>query len=109
MRRKLQCSKRKWERVASEEAIAAGLEPSKVLAGDRTRPYLQARWKAFQRLLDAGCSSAQIGKASGFNHTTVLHACSASMRQRRIDRYLLTRPYKSPYRAYSVFAQTEAA
>jgi hypothetical protein len=63
-----------WTRVATEEAIASGVDPCAVLAGIKRRPLVDVRRRAWRRLKDApqGYSLAGIGRVSGFNHATII-------------------------------------
>ncbi len=70
-----QPSQSHWQRVATQEAEAAGLDPVKLLAGVKTRGYPQARWRAWARLKaeDHRYSLIGIGRVSGFDHSSVHH------------------------------------
>ena len=56
-------------------AKAAGLDPVKVLAGEKANIFVAARWLAFRSLNQRGFSYYSIGRASGFDHTTVRWGC----------------------------------
>lgn len=64
-----------YERIAREIAKAQGVDPVKVLAGDRRRPFMCVRHEAFWRLRhgERRCSFPQIGGWAGFHHTTVMN------------------------------------
>lgn len=87
---KLYCPPSKWSRTATAEAVQAGLDPALVLAGDRRKPYVQARWRAWERLYVAGYSYASIGATSGWHHTVIMHGCKPQMRESRIKKYYST-------------------
>lgn len=84
---KLGCSPRKWKIVATEEALAAGLNPIQVLAGCKQRKFVEARWRAWRRLSAKGYSYASIGAASSYNHTTVMHGCDHARQTARRERW----------------------
>jgi hypothetical protein len=71
---KLHCPPSLWERKATKAALEAGLNPVEVLAGSRTIEHITIRWKVWRELSNAGYSYFSIGKASGFDHTSVRHA-----------------------------------
>ncbi len=73
----LGCTPSIWEREATEQALRAGLDPVKVMAGVGTNIYVAARWLAFRGLRARGFSYNSIGKASGFDHSTIMWACYA--------------------------------
>lgn len=87
MRQKLQCSKARYEHLAKCLALEAKIDPRPVLSGDKGRQFRSIRWTAWKILHDAGCSAAQIGKASGFDHTTVIYALTPEWRHLRRARY----------------------
>jgi hypothetical protein len=62
-----------WIRVASEEAVAAGLDPVRLMAGDKARPYVKARWRAWARLREENprYSLIGIGRRTGHDHSSV--------------------------------------
>jgi hypothetical protein len=77
------CPPSKWRRIATEEAQASKLDPVAVMAGVRLRPYVQARWRAWDRLISDGHSYKSVAKASGFDHTTVMHGVKPEQRVRQ--------------------------
>lgn len=77
------CSPSKWRRIATEEAHASDLDPVAVMAGVRLRPHVQARWRAWGRLISDGHSYKSVAKASGFDHTTVMHGVKPEQRVRQ--------------------------
>jgi hypothetical protein len=77
------CPQSKWRRIATEEAVASNLDPIAVMAGVRLRPYVQARWRAWSRLIDQGHSYKSVASASGFDHTTVMHGVKPEQRVRQ--------------------------
>jgi hypothetical protein len=80
LRTNIGCTPARWTQVATAEAIAANLNVTKLLAGSRETPYVQARWRAWQTLAAAGCSKHSIAAASGFDRTAVRYACDLSYR-----------------------------
>jgi len=66
-------SAKHWERVATEEAEAVGLDPVKLLSGDKSRGYPEARWRAFARLKadNPNYSLSGMARVSFFDHTSV--------------------------------------
>lgn len=85
---KLGCTPKRWEAIAREEAAKGGLDPVKLLAGRQSRPYVLARWRAWKRLVDADFSYASIGRASGFDHTSVRYGTLQGYRERlTLQRY----------------------
>jgi hypothetical protein len=72
---KLYCSPDRWVRVATEEALASGINPKLLLAGFRNWKYSNARWRAWRALVVGGYSYKSIGKASGYDHTSVRNGC----------------------------------
>jgi hypothetical protein len=77
---KLYCSPDRWVRVATEEAIAHRMSPALLLAGYRNRKYSNARWRAWRALVDAGYSYKSIGRASGYDHTSVRHGYLSALK-----------------------------
>jgi hypothetical protein len=74
---KLGCQPKIWFREATRAALEHGVDPVMVMAGERARPYVAARWTAFKRLAAKNYSFNSIGVASGFDHTTIRHAVKA--------------------------------
>lgn len=66
-----------WIAVATEEAQRAGVVVSYVLAGAKTRAYVEPRWRAWQRLHNEAYSLNQIAIVSGHDHTSVRHGILA--------------------------------
>ena len=66
-------SAKHWCRVATEEAEAAGLDPVKLLAGEKSKGYPLARWKAFARLKneDPDYSLSGMARVSSFDHASI--------------------------------------
>jgi len=62
-----------WLRIAAEEAQRSGLRLAGVLGGSKQRPYVYARWRAWQRLQDEfpRASLAGMGRTTGFDHSSV--------------------------------------
>ena len=77
---KLYCSPDRWVRQATAEALAHNMSPALLLAGYRNRKYSNARWRAWRALVAAGYSYKSIGAASGFDHTSVRHACLSTLK-----------------------------
>lgn len=71
--RMLYCPPSRWRRMASIEANSRGLCPVRLLAGDKHRVFVTARWHVWRELYVGGCSFASIARASGFDHTTIMH------------------------------------
>jgi hypothetical protein len=70
-----QPSARRWQVVATQEAVAAGLDPVKLMAGVITRGYPQARWRAWARLRaeNPRYSLIGIGRVSGYHWASVIY------------------------------------
>lgn len=64
-----------WMRIAAEEAQSAGLKPSVIVGHNKTRPVVQARWRALKRLMDENphCSLAGVGRVVGCDHSSLIH------------------------------------
>lgn len=67
-------TKQDWIEIATAHADAARLNRVKLLAGTRTRPYTDARWRAWRDLMarHPHVSFAGAGRISGFHHTSVI-------------------------------------
>lgn len=72
--RKIHCPPSLWERKATKAAQDAGLDPVKVLAGQRDRAHTTVRWSVWRELCAKGYSYKSIGLASGYDHTTIMSA-----------------------------------
>lgn len=70
---KLGCTPAIWLREATAEAERAGLKPAQVLGGGRKIIFVRARWRIWSALYRRGFSILSIGRASGFDPTTVRH------------------------------------
>lgn len=68
------CTPKLWESMIVARASELGLNAGLVLAGDKRRKYLRVRWEVIKTLMAANYSAYSIAKASGFDHTTILHA-----------------------------------
>lgn len=67
------CSPALWTKIATEEATARGLCPSKLMAGERDHRYVTARWTAWRKLRDADYSLESMADACGFHHSSIMH------------------------------------
>lgn len=81
----MKCPSWIWEYRAMREAAGAGIDPVKVLAGWKTKPFVHARWRVWRELSRAGYSYGSIATVSGFHHSVVMHACKPEMRAKRLD------------------------
>lgn len=75
VKRLLYCSPVRWEKMARKAAQEARISPSEFLGGKRDRQNATLRWALWRSLVEAGFSYASIGRASGFDHTSVRYAC----------------------------------
>lgn len=69
----LRPSKETWVRLLEAEATTAVISAVKAFAGDRHRPFVHARWRAWSRARDLGFSVISIAEVSGFDHSSVLN------------------------------------
>lgn len=70
---KYYCSENMWVKTATKGALAAGVKPAALLSGARDRVHTAIRWRLWGDLIDRNYSFASIGRASGFNHTSVMY------------------------------------
>lgn len=75
---KFYCSPGKWERMARAAAVEAGLDPVRLLSGDGQRQHVTVRWRLWRQLATDGFSYLSIARASGFDHSSVIHAVRAT-------------------------------
>jgi chromosomal replication initiation ATPase DnaA len=59
---------------AAEAAADNNVDPADVMGTARTASFVRARCHMWRRLYEDGFSMAEIGKAVGRHHTTVMHA-----------------------------------
>lgn len=71
----LYCSPGRWEKIARKAAQEARMDPVAFLAGKRDNRHAALRWELWRALVGSGFSYASIGRASGFDHTSVRYAC----------------------------------
>lgn len=69
------CTPAIWSKAATAEADLAGLCPVRLMAGYHRRDYVSARWRVWKALVARGFSYNSIGKAAGFDHTTIRYGC----------------------------------
>jgi hypothetical protein len=64
-----------WLAIATKQAIAANVKPSKLLAGCRTKKACVARWKAWKEILASNdnYSIAGVARVAGYDHSSVIH------------------------------------
>lgn len=74
-----------FETVLGEVAKRLGLEPAQVLSHDRRTPLPLARHTLAWSLHGLGWSSLEVAKATGRDHTTVLHGLRVARRQLRTN------------------------
>lgn len=67
--------------VASAHDVTA----DEMLAHDRHQRPTAARHDLWRRLRERGWSYPEIGKATGFDHTTVMYACRGKVRPSKAD------------------------
>lgn len=65
------CHPKRWLRTASQAAREAGLNSGLLLSGLRHPAYIEVRWRVWHDLVEAGYSYSSIGRASGYDHTSV--------------------------------------
>lgn len=75
---KFYCSPGKWERMARAAAAEAGLDPVRMLNGDGGRQYVTVRWRLWRQLAGDRFSYLSIGRASGFDHSSVIYGTKAT-------------------------------
>lgn len=68
------CTPDLWVTVGLLASHDAGIDPVKMFAGAHDVAATQVRWAAWRSLAAAGYSLNTIGKASGFDHTSVRNA-----------------------------------
>jgi hypothetical protein len=73
--KKLKCTPKLYEESAVKAGRLAGVNVRGLLAGSRFNVITKVRWAVWRELFDAGYSYYSIGKASGFDHTSVRYAC----------------------------------
>lgn len=64
--------------IVSQEALEAYLSPEDVLGPKRRTPIVRARWRVWVRLRAYGYSLPGIGRQTGRDHTSILHALRRS-------------------------------
>lgn len=84
MRRFKTCSPDRWTRIATEEAQKDGVDPVKVLNGNREPAYVAPRWRAFCILYQEGCSHLAISRASGFDRSAIGYVVDPGRRAAKI-------------------------
>lgn len=75
---KIGCSVERWERAIADAARELYLQPRDIpaiLAGSCEIRFVEARWLAWRHLASERRSYSSIAKVSGFDATTVRHAC----------------------------------
>jgi hypothetical protein len=71
------CTPYIWEKYVRAAANAAGVDAALVLAGERDRKHTAVRWSVWRDLRARGFSFYSLGKASGYDHTSVMSACAS--------------------------------
>lgn len=99
MNRKLYCSPELWARRGAAAARDAQIDPVKFLAGMKSQNHCLVRWTLWKEMAAAGYSYCSLGTASGFDHTSVRHACVAERSPRLGPE--IKRPPKPPRRVYA--------
>lgn len=66
------------KQYVQEAAVEWGTTPDRVLSHSRKGEDVQARRAVWKRLRSDGFSFSQIGRWTGFDHTTIMHGVSRS-------------------------------
>lgn len=72
------CSQKRWQREVARIAAEYNIDVRSVLDRNRHIPYTKIRWEAWRSLAAEGFSMASLGTASGFHHTTIMHAINTA-------------------------------
>jgi uncharacterized protein YycO len=83
MTRKIYCSPSIWAKEATRAAQTAEVCPVQVLSGSMKKEHTAIRWAVWRDLVGRGYSYSSIGRAGGYDHTSVRYACIVGRESRR--------------------------